>query len=184
MPPFNQPPALLAIIAHARSGALEHAWRLYREAGLEAANEDPAVLSVRGRLLKDQALAAPDGEERRRLFLQAADAYAEAGAASRSAYPLINAATLTLLAGAWERAHERAALVLAQVDVGAGELDTAYYQEATRAEALLVLGRIEDAKESIAEAFRRAPRAWEDHASTLRQFRLILEAQGKDAGWL
>jgi hypothetical protein len=179
----NRNPALLSIIAHARSGALEHAWRLYREAGLEAANEDPAVLSVRGRLLKDLAVAS-HGDERRRLYLEAADAYAAAGAASDSTYPLINAATLSLLAGASQRAHERAALVLAQVDVGVGEPDTAYYQEATRAEALLVLGRIEDAKASLAVAFRRAPRAWEDHASTLRQFRLILDALEADASWL
>jgi hypothetical protein len=174
---------LLAIVAHARTGALAHAWQLYRDAGFERENEDPAVLTVRGRLLKDLA-AASRGDERRRLYLEAADAYAAAGAQSDSTYPLINAATLSLLAGAPERAHARAALVLAQVDAGAGEPDTAYYQEATRAEALLVLGRVEDAKESLAEAFRRAPRAWEDHASTLRQFRLILEALHADANWL
>ena len=68
-------PALLAIIAHARSGALEHAWRLYRR----GRQQKSAVLSVRGRLLKDQALAAPEGGPRRRLFLRAADAYAEGG---------------------------------------------------------------------------------------------------------
>ena len=150
---------------------------------MEGVTGDAAVLSVRGRLLKDRAIAAR-GDERRRLYLEAADAYAAAGSASGATYPLINAATLSLLAGARETAHERAAVVLAQLDAGAGEPDTAYYQAATRAEALLVLGRVEAAKESLAEAFARAPRAWEDQASTLRQFGLILDALDEDASWL
>ena len=65
-------PALLAIVAHARTGALEHAWRLYREAGLDREHDDPTVLTVRGRLLKDQAVASR-GEERRRLYLEAGE---------------------------------------------------------------------------------------------------------------
>ncbi|HLL30001.1 MAG TPA: hypothetical protein VK403_03290 [Allosphingosinicella sp.] len=55
---------------------------------------------------------------------------------------------------------------------------------ATRAEALLLLEREREAEDAFAEAVALAPRAWEDHASTLRQFALILAAQGKDSSWL
>ena len=90
-------PSLLSIIAYARSGALDHACRLFLEGGFELVDDDPAVLSVRGRLLKDRALAA-EGAERRRLYLEAAGAYARAGEIGGATYPLINAATLSLLA--------------------------------------------------------------------------------------
>jgi hypothetical protein len=174
-------PRLLTITAYARSGALEHAWRLFREAGFEAVDDDPAVLSVRGRLLKDRALEARRGPDRRRLYLEAAQAYARSGALGGRAYPLINAATLSLLAGRPGKARELARQVLALPE---DEQETPYYRGATRAEALLVLGEVEKARLALAEAMGRAPRAFEDHASTLRQFALVLEALGEDAGWL
>jgi len=62
--------------------------------------------------------------------------------------------------------------------------ETAYFQAATPAEALLVLGRTEEAKRALAGAIARAPEAWADHASTIRQFELLLAALGQDAGWL
>ena len=95
-------PSLLPIIAHARSGALAHAWRLFREAGLEGMMDDPAVLSLHGRLLKDEALAA-EGAARRRLYEAAAGSYRAAAEAGGGTYPLINAAHLlgmALLVGA------------------------------------------------------------------------------------
>ena len=67
-------PSLLSIVAHARSGALDHAWRLFRDAGLEGVGDDAAVLSVRGRLFKDRALAAVTLDERQGFYRQAAEA--------------------------------------------------------------------------------------------------------------
>ncbi|MEO8114893.1 MAG: tetratricopeptide repeat-containing protein [Phenylobacterium sp.] len=174
---------LLSIIAHARAGALDHAWRLFREAGLEAVDDDPAVLSVRGRLLKDRALAA-EGAARRKLYGEAAAAYAKAGALSGASYPLINAATLALLAGDAAGAQAGAGKVLAALDADPDEAETPYWRGATRAEALLVLGQVDEARAALAEAVALAPRAWEDHASTLRQFALILASLDQDAGWL
>jgi tetratricopeptide (TPR) repeat protein len=176
-------PSLLSIIAHARSGALDYAWRLLRDAGLDCINDDPAVLSVVGRLLKDQALTAT-GEERQRLYLEAATAYTRAGEISGATYPLINAATLSLLAGRREQAQTLARLVLLQNQRGKDELETPYYRAATRAEALLLLGDFAQAKAAFAEAMSLAPRAFEDHASTLRQFGLILDELGEDRLWL
>ena len=176
-------PSLLSIIAHARSGALDYAWRLLHDAGLDRINDDPAVLSVLGRLLKDSAFREV-GVERRRLYLEAAKAYSRAGEIGGATYPLINAATLSLLAGRREQAQILARQVLALIQCGNDELETPYYRAATRAEALLLLGDIAQAKQAFAEAMSLAPRAFEDHASTLRQFTLILDEMGEDKAWL
>ncbi|MDB5471318.1 MAG: hypothetical protein JWR84_2878 [Caulobacter sp.] len=176
-------PSLLPIIAHARAGALDHALRLFRDAGLDAVTDDAAVLSLKGRLLKDQGRRA-EGEERRALYGRSAEAYGAAGAMNWATYPLINAASLSLLAGEPARAAALAEKVLARLDQGDAEPDTPYWREATRAEAELLLGRTHEAWLTLQGAVELAPRAWEDHASTLRQFALILEAQGSPADWL
>lgn len=175
-------PALPAIIALARSGALDRARRLFDEAGLRSA-DDAASLSVHGRLLKDEARRAAPGD-RPRLWREAGDAYARAAALGGGAYPLINAATLALLADDRPTSEARAREVLARLDSGDTGPETPYYLEATRAEALLLLGRTDEAAAALRAACALAPQAWEDHASTLRQFRLILETRGGDAAWL
>jgi len=174
---------LISIIAHARSGALDQAWALFRDAGFEAVTDDPAVLGVRGRLLKDRALAASPAE-RKRLLGIAAEAYAAAAAINGASYPLINAATLALLAGDAERARAHALRVIERIEAQPDEPETPYYRAATLAEAQLLMGRIDAARAALAEGIALAPRAWEDHASTLRQFGLILDALGADKGWL
>ena len=177
------PPALPAIIALARSGALDRARRLFDEAGLASVTDEPATLSVRGRLLKDEARRAP-ATERGRLWREAGDAYARAAELSGATYHLINAATLALMAGDRPMAEERARRVLDKLEAGDTGPETPYYLGATRAEALLLLGRIGEARAALEAARRLAPEAWEDHASTLRQFSLILETLGEDAAWL
>jgi tetratricopeptide (TPR) repeat protein len=176
-------PTLPTIVAHARSGSLNHAWKLFRQAGFDQVDDDPAVLSVRGRLLKDGALAA-EGEARRQAYLSAADSYARAADLEGDVYPLINAATLSLLAGLRDPARWRAQQVLERIAAGVDEAETPYWRVATRGEALLLLGRIDEAREALGEAIASAPKAWEDHASTLRQFALILDAQDQDSAWL
>lgn len=177
------PPSLLPIIAHARAGALDHALRLFQDAGLDAVTDDAAVLSLKGRLLKDQGRRAT-GEQRRAFYARSAEAYGAAGAMNWATYPLINAASLSLLAGEPERAAALAQKVLDRLDQGDAEPDTPWWREATRAEAELLLGRTHEAWLTLQGAVALAPRAWEDHASTLRQFALILEAQGAPADWL
>lgn len=180
---ISPPPSLLTIIALARSGSLDRARRQFHQAGLEAVTDDPATLSVRGRLLKDEARRAP-AAERTRLWREAGDAYARAAELSGATYHLINAATLALLAGDRATAEERARLVLGMLDAGDTGPETPYYLAATQAEALLLLGRTDEAKAALTEAVRLAPDAWEDHASTLRQFTLVLDALRQDAEWL
>jgi hypothetical protein len=175
--------SLSTIIALARAGALDHAWGQFAAAGYDRNDQDPAALTVKGRLLKDYALRA-EGEERRRYYLQSAEAYRASAALQPATYPLINAATLSLLSGDRGQAGEIAREVLERIAREPGEPETPYYRAATEAEALLLLGRLGEAGAALEAAVAAAPRAWEDHASTLRQFVVIHEAMGTDPAWL
>lgn len=170
------------ILQLSRLGAAERAWAAFRAGGWPARGDAEARL-LEARLLKDRAIREA-GEARRRLFRESADAYAEAAAQERSTYALINAASLALLGGDPGRAEERAHKVLAMLDDGRHELDTPYWLGATRAEALLLLRQSSAAALALRQAIAAAPRAWEDHAITVRQFTLLLAEQGGDAGWL
>jgi hypothetical protein len=97
---------------------------------------------------------------------------------------MINAATLALLGGNGDRARALATATLARQDSGRPDGETPYYRGATRAEALLLLGRTDAARAALAAAVAEAPAAHEDHAVTLRQLALIIAEQGGDAGWL
>lgn len=180
MPPQS---VLPLVLAHANAGALAEAWRLFAEAGLAEAKDDPAALAIRGRLTKDEARAA-EPAARPALFAKAAEAYAAAGALSGATFHLINAASLWRLAGDAPASEAMARRVMASLDAHPEEPETPYWNIATRAEALLLLGRFDEAQTTLAEAVATAPRAYEDHAPTLRQFRLLTEALGRDAGWL
>lgn len=175
--------SLTPILALARAGAGERAWESFAAAGLDRTADSPAALTLKGRLLKDQAASAT-GATRSALLRGAAEAYAAAAALAPATYPLINAATLSLLGGAPARAAQFATETLALLDSGAHEPDTRYWLGATRAEALLLLDREIEARAALRDAIAGTPRAWEDHAVTIRQFRLILAEQGKPAAWL
>ncbi|HET9638559.1 MAG TPA: tetratricopeptide repeat-containing protein [Allosphingosinicella sp.] len=177
------PGQLLAIVAHARAGALDRALQLFDSIGLPAVQDQPSVLNLKGRLLKDGALRSR-GPGKQADYLAAAAAYERSASLQPASYPLINAAALSLLGGDSGRANALAARVLRLVEEQPDEPETPYYRAATRAEAFLLLDRHDEARASFAEAVALAPRAWEDHASTLRQFALILSAQGRDASWL
>lgn len=179
----GRPSKLLRIIAYARSGALDHAWRLFSAAGFDRIDDDPAVLSLRGRLLKDRALLAT-GAARQAAAREAAAAYAAAARLAPAAYPLINAATLALIGGDGERSVTLAGEVLAHLAASPDDEDTPYYRAATEAEARLLNGDVGAARAALDRAIALAPRAWEDHASTLRQFAVILAELGLAADWL
>lgn len=137
-----------------------------------------------GRKAKFAAAALPPGRERSRLFAKAAAEYAAAGDGARSTYALINAASLSRLAGDEEAAKSRSRSVLAMLDSGRHAPDTAYWLAATRAEALLVLGEDSAARVAMYDAICKAPEAWEDHAITLRQFRLLSTGEESGASWI
>ena len=174
---------LSLILALARAGATGRAWNSFVAARLENRTDDPPVLTLKGRLLKDQARLAT-GEAREQLFLQSARAYADASSLKPDSYALINAAAMSLFAGQADQAKVLANQVLTLIQTGTGGGETAYWHAATRAEALLLVGETANAEVSLAKAVGYAPQAFEDHATTLRQFRLILECRGDETGWL
>ena len=90
-------PTLSTILALARAGASDQAFRAFEAAGFGSDPADSAALTLKGRLLKDLA-AQGVGAERQRLCREAAAAYSRAAAAKPGTYPLINAATLHFLA--------------------------------------------------------------------------------------
>ena len=56
---------LISVIAHARAGSLNRAWSLLQDIELGGEGEDPSLLNVKARLLKDEAIRASAGERRR-----------------------------------------------------------------------------------------------------------------------
>lgn len=171
-----------AVLALARAGATDFARAEFVRLGL-ANSDDPEALSLGARLLKDVALAAGGG--RRRAFARAsARAYAAAAAKGGGRYGLVNAATMSLLAGDGEQSAElaRAALDAAGAATEPGE--AAYFDRASRAEALFLLGRGDAAAEMLAAAVASAPASLSAHASTLRQLSMIADAIGAPTAWL
>lgn len=124
------------------------------------------------------------GPARVALLREAGEAYAAAACAVPSTYPLINAATLSFLGGEKARAAGFAHQTLDLLASGVHEPDTRYWLAATRSEALLLLGREAEARAALRDAIAGTPDAWEDHAATLRQFRLILAEQRRPDHWL
>lgn len=171
-----------AVLALARAGATDFARAEFVRLGL-ANSDDPEALSLGARLLKDVALAADGG--RRKAFARAsARAYAAAAAKGGGRYGLVNAATMRLLAGDGEQSAElaRAALDAAGAVTEPGE--AAYFDRASRAEALFLLGRRDAAAEMLVAAVASAPASLSAHASTLRQLSMIADATGGSTAWL
>jgi hypothetical protein len=168
-----------AILALANTGATAGADR--RLAALHASGRLDTVTplsrrfaALRGRLLKDRALAA-DPSDRAGLAAEATDAYEAADALyGGNSYPAINAAATSVLAGDRARAarHARAARERA-----AGEAAD-YWTAATQAEAALILGDIAEANAAYARAGALAAGDLNAIATTRRQLRWLAAALG------
>lgn len=170
-----------AVLALARSGALELAQRHFLDYGLDAMEEEE-VAALGARLIKDRAWRA-HGPERTALAAQAAAAYGHIHQRTGGYFPGINAATLTLVAGDAAGAQELAGRILADLDATPPIAADAYYHHATRAEALLLLNREEEAKDALsaAAAAGNDMSAW---ATTRRQLRRICTLLAMDIGVL
>jgi class 3 adenylate cyclase/tetratricopeptide (TPR) repeat protein len=167
----------LGALACARMGAVDEA-----EAWLARIDRAPLganvlgvdVWSLAGRIAKERFAAARErgSAEAPALARVAMDAYERAFALSRDPYPAVNAATLAMLAGD----APRAAALAREAQRALGE-PTDHWQHASLGEALLLLGRDDDARAHYAEAQRLAGQRFGDIASMRRQLRLI----GSDA---
>ncbi|HEX9932841.1 MAG TPA: adenylate/guanylate cyclase domain-containing protein [Allosphingosinicella sp.] len=167
----------LQVLALARMGDTEGAMKLFEASGLGHSN-DPHRRAVGARLLKDRALGLGGGEARRAALAAASEAYHLIFRESADPFPGINAATLAMLAGRAAEARALAETVLSNRAVAAaGD----YYMVVTRAEALLLLGRSEEAGRALeAEAVRASP----DHggrSTSRRQLGLVAAHLGLGA---
>ncbi len=164
------------VLALARMGDRARAIERYDAYRLDASS-DIDVWALRARLLKDEALAAP-AAARAELLDRASAAYLAVHERTGGYFPGINAATLAQLAGRVGDARTLAAQLLDRPEL---EAPADYFAAATRAEALLLCGRIDEAATAIrvAAAMRR-----DDHgarSSTVRQLDLLADAIGLDA---
>lgn len=163
----------LMVRALAASGDSLGAMRLYEQLDL-GASEDVDSLALAGRIWKDAAFDH-EGERRTALLRQAAAAYDHAWQLSGASFPAINAASLYALLDERERAAALAGPIAAN-----GAADN-YWGQATLIEALLLLGRGEEAlRHAEARQADPATRAG-DHASTCRQLSRLGASGAVDA---
>lgn len=148
-----------------------------------ADDDDADTIALGARLLKDVALASHGA--RRVAFAKASRLRYEALARRfGGVYGAINAATMTLVAGDRAGAAQRAATVLQAPPPRELVGEAAYYEAASRAEALFLVGDLEAARRRMERALALAPNAYAAHASTLRQMEMLCRELGADAGWL
>jgi adenylate cyclase len=157
------------LLALARLGDTERAMGLFAAYGLDK-SRDPHERAIGARLLKDRALAAAPGPARRQALERAFETYHAIYRESGDSFPGINAATLALLAG---NPAESRALAGALLDDPALAAPADYYRAATRAEALLLLGRTGEVTETLAGAAVRGSADLGGRSSTLRQLAMV-----------
>lgn len=133
------------------------------------------MFALKGRLLKDGARVGT-AEERARAAQRSAKAYKMAFNVAGSAYAAVNAAAMYALAGDDAAAEAAASVAMFTADA---ENPSDYYGFATRAECLLITGRVEEALDVFALALSAPGATFAARASTARQLRMLL-AVGRD----
>ena len=196
--PDDAPLKHLAVLCLASTGATRQAETAYDD--LHLAEVDTTALPpqlrmdiacLAPRLAKDKALALDDAA-RPAALIHAANLYEivyryeHEQRNPEAYYPAINAATLRMLAG--DRAAATA-LARAALELLPEESDgSAYWETATRVEALLVLGRTDEARVLLPLVRRKLdPTRMIDLralAATLAQLQRIVAAIGLPADWL
>jgi hypothetical protein len=155
----------LQVLASAQMGDTQRAERLYDAYRLGERSDDEDALALRGRLHKDRALGAT-GAARARRFQAASAAYRRAHAVRMGYFPAINAATTAWAASDRDGARTLAETVLAHADLNPPR---DFFAAASRAEALVLLGRGAEALEAIAGALAGGGVGYGERASACRQ---------------
>jgi class 3 adenylate cyclase/tetratricopeptide (TPR) repeat protein len=163
----------LAALASARLGAIGEAEKSLVDVDREQLGDSPLaveVWSLAGRLAKDRfaAITARSSGAAQEFARDAIANYEHAHALGGGAYPAVNAATMAMLSGDSPRATRLANQALATLGTGGD-----HWHHASAGEALLVLGRVDEARIHYAEAYRLAGHRFGDVASMRRQLLLI-----------
>jgi len=172
-------------LAHARVGATHEAHALLDRARA-AATAAPAlladILSLRGRLWKDQLHRRPDAPNASLIAEHARNEYISAWSLQHDPYPGINAATLSLLLGDHAAARDLAQAVSAGL-AAQGTLRTSW-DHATAGEAALLLGEPDRARECYAAAHALAAGDAGSVATMRRQLLLLARVLPEAAAML
>lgn len=158
----------IEVLSLARMGDTSHAWELYDTYDLGTI-ESADALSLKARLLKDNALN--EEQPQPAALREAAEAYRQAFAATGSAFPLVNAATLACAAGDRKLSRSLAETVLHILQSAAEE---GYWPWITKAEAYFVLGREDEAVHAARAALAQEDASLGARSSTIKQFERLM----------
>ncbi len=176
----------LHVLSIANAGGLTHAVELFGHHKLDDVVALD-VLTLKARLLKDQALAAPDATTKRVLLRKAAAAYEQAisfPGAENAYYPEDNAAQLFLLAGEAGRAVLHANNVLKQLRNLPSGGDDERWQLASQLNALIICGRHGEVSGLVNELACAFSTDWAGAATTIEHLDRLAKYQGVDTAWL
>jgi len=174
-----------AVLALSRAGSLDFALSEYARYGLGDIRHHEDIMGLGGRLYKDLYLSH-QGAQAREYARLSAEQYEDAFRDTGGYYSGINAATMSRLAGMPKEVVDLQARKILDILSTEDEVsdEEIYFIEATRAEAYLLLGDIERARAALRRALDYDPLNYTAHASTLKQFRMLGRAEGKELPWL
>lgn len=132
--------------------------------------------ALHARLAKDRMEPAGPGTSRRHAALRSGLLYRQVHEARPNHYCAVNAASLHLIGGRQEDAKKLAAEAIRLAEREQAD----YWASASRGEALLVLGRADEARQAFVEAVAQPDADLARMISTRRQLRLLEESAGLD----
>lgn len=169
-----------AVLCLVNAGALKAASEEFVKLGLDRVDEEE-VLCLYGKILKSFSVTSKN-KERECFALLSVEQYKKAYALNKNFYPGINLATVLLLSGNVKGSRAVAKEVLNSIDDFGNE--ESYYMLASKAEAFLLLNELQETKINLSNAISKDPANYRAHASTIKQFELIVELQKKSCKWL
>lgn len=174
-----------AVLALARAGSLKFALAEYKRYGLDTIRRHEDIMALGGRLSKDLYLTS-SGDIALEHARNSAHKYEAAFKDTKGYYSGINAATMALIADMpMDIVADRAKTILGILpDPQTLTPQNHYFIEATRAECHLLLGNTTLAQESLIAAISYDPLNYTAHATTLKQFHMILTKRNAVADWL
>jgi tetratricopeptide (TPR) repeat protein len=155
------------VLALARTGLVARARALIEKLHLAGVN-DGETLGLLGSVYKVLSGKAETPDEKLQLLSQALKFYQSGFDKAGSAYCAINASALLVLLGDLE-----AGKLLAEGALTAHPQGEPYWDTATMAEANLILGRLDQARQGYADASKLVGDNWAGFASTRKQCRLL-----------
>jgi class 3 adenylate cyclase len=164
--------AYIRVLTLARLGDWRTALARYDAEGLDR-HRDVDSLALKARLLKDKAFDSRQAD-RNGILRDARDAYLAAFDRTGEDFAAINAASLSFMIGDKPQAGQLArALLERSTDQG----PSTYWEQATRAEALAILARFDEATAALEAAVRLPDASVAARSSTFQQIRRLLATE-------